>query len=90
MLLKILLVYLFIINAAGFLLMLTDKLKAKKNAWRVPEKVLFLVSLLGGSLGSLIGMYTFRHKTKHFSFVLGIPLIFAVQIIIAILMMDLI
>ena len=90
MLFKLLLAYLFIVNAAGFLLMLTDKIKAKKNAWRVPEKVLFLVSLLGGSLGSLIGMYTFRHKTKHFSFVLGIPLIFAVQIIIAILMMDLI
>ena len=90
MLFKLLLAYLFIVNAAGFLLMLTDKIKAKKNAWRVPEKALFLVSLLGGSLGSLIGMYTFRHKTKHFSFVLGIPLIFAVQIIIAILMMDLI
>lgn len=90
MLFKFLLAYLFIVNAAGFLLMLADKIKAKKNAWRIPEKVLFLVALLGGSLGSLLGMYAFRHKTKHPTFTFGMPLIFAVQILIAVLMMDLI
>ena len=81
------LIYLLIINAVSFLLMLTDKIKAKKNKWRIPEKVLFLVAILGGSVGSLLGMYLFRHKTKHFSFLLGMPLIFAAQILIVVLIM---
>lgn len=85
MLIKILLVYLAIVNAAGFILMLTDKIKAKKNLWRIPEATLFLVAAIGGSIGSLAGMYTFRHKTKHIKFTLGMPLILAVQIIAAIL-----
>ena len=88
MLLKILLVYLFIINAAGFILMLVDKIKAKKNIWRIREVTLFLVAVLGGSMGSLLGMYTFRHKTKHITFTFGIPLILAVQIITIILIID--
>lgn len=88
MLLKILLVYLFIINAAGFILMLVDKIKAKKNIWRIREVTLFLVAALGGSLGSLLGMYTFRHKTKHFQFALGLPLILAVQILAVIFIVD--
>ena len=87
MLIKVLLVYLLIVNAIGFILMLTDKLKAKKNLWRIPEATLFLVAAMGGSIGSLLGMYTFRHKTKHISFLLGIPLILAVQIVIVILIM---
>ena len=81
------LIYLLIINAVSFLLMLTDKIKAKKNKWRIPEKVLFLVAILGGSVGSLLGMYLFRHKTKHFSFLLGMPLIFSAQILIVVLIM---
>ena len=85
MLLKLLPVYLLIVNATGFALMLVDKIKAKKNKWRIPEKVLFLVAAVGGSIGSLAGMYTFRHKTKHFSFILGMPLILAAQIILVIL-----
>ena len=85
MLIKILLVYLVIINAAGFILMLTDKIKAKKNLWRIPEATLFLVAAVGGSIGSIAGMYTFRHKTKHIKFTLGMPLILAVQIIAVIL-----
>ena len=87
MLIKILLVYLLIVNAIGFILMLTDKLKAKKNLWRIPEVTLFLVAAIGGSIGSILGMYTFRHKTKHVSFLLGMPLILAVQIVIVILIM---
>ena len=87
MLIKILLVYLLIINAIGFILMLADKIKAKKNLWRIPEATLFLVAAIGGSIGSLLGMYTFRHKTKHVSFLLGMPLILAVQIVIVILIM---
>lgn len=77
---KPLLVYLLLINAAGFTVMLADKYKARKNKWRIPEKVLFGISLLGGSLGSLLGMYAVRHKTKHPSFTIGIPLIFAMQV----------
>lgn len=80
-----LLVYLLIINALGFLLMLVDKFKAKKNLWRIPEKMFFGTALLGGSLGCLAGMYLVRHKTKHLSFTLGIPVILAVQIIISFL-----
>ena len=84
---KILILYLLIVNAAGFLLMLIDKLKAKKNLWRVPEATFFLVAAIGGSIGTLSGMYLFRHKTKHFHFILGMPLIFAVQVILIILIM---
>ena len=85
MLLKILGIYLFIINAIGFILMLVDKIKARKNLWRIPEKVLFLSAIIGGSIGSLLGMYVFRHKTKHFSFILGMPLILAIQIVLAVI-----
>lgn len=88
MLFQILPAYLFIVNAAGFLLMLIDKIKAKKNAWRIPEATLFLIALLGGSIGSLLGMYTFHHKTKHIRFVFGIPLILAVQLVTLILLLD--
>ena len=79
------LIYLCIVNALGFILMLLDKIKARKNLWRIPEATLFLVAALGGSLGSLIGMYTVRHKTKHLKFTVGMPLILAVQVIAAIL-----
>ena len=78
---KLILIYLLIINALGFLLMLVDKLKAKKNLWRIPEKTLFLTALLGGSVGSLLGMYMVRHKTQHLKFTLGMPLILALQVI---------
>ena len=84
---KLLLYYLLIINAAGFLLMLVDKWKAKKNRWRVRESTLLLVAALGGSVGSLAGMYLFRHKTQHLKFTLGIPLILAAQCFVAILFM---
>ena len=77
--------YLLIINAVGFLLMLADKIKAKKNLWRIPEATLFLVAAIGGSIGCLAGMYTVRHKTKHLQFVFGMPLILALQIVLAIL-----
>lgn len=83
----LLLLYLLTINAAGFVLMLVDKHKAKKKLWRIPEATLMAVAALGGSVGSLIGMYTVRHKTKHPKFTVGIPLILAVQIIAAIVIM---
>lgn len=86
---KLLLYYLLIINAAGFLLMLVDKWKAKKNRWRVRESTLLLVAALGGSIGSLAGMYLFRHKTQHLKFTLGIPLILAAQCFVVVLVMAL-
>lgn len=77
---KFFLIYLILINALGFLLMLIDKQKAKKKKWRTPEATLMSVAAFGGSIGSLIGMYTFRHKTKHKKFTIGIPAILIVQI----------
>ena len=79
------LIYLCIINAAGFMLMLLDKWKAKKNLWRIPEATLFMVAILGGSIGSLLGMYAVRHKTKHLTFTVGMPLILALQVMAAVL-----
>ena len=73
--------YLIIINALGLLLMLADKLRAKKKLWRIPERILLLVALIGGSLGTTLGMYTFRHKTLHPKFTLGVPLILAIQVV---------
>ncbi len=81
--LKILLVYLVIVNALGLLLMLVDKYKAKKQLWRIPEATLMGVAAIGGSIGSLMGMRLFRHKTKHPKFYIGIPVILALQILVA-------
>jgi len=80
---KYLFIYLLIINALGFLLMLIDKHKARKKKWRIPEATLMGVAALGGSIGSLMGMYTFRHKTKHKKFTIGIPAILIAQLLLA-------
>ena len=76
-------IYLLIVNAIGFLLMLIDKRKAIRHRWRIPEKTLFLTAAIGGSVGSIMGMYTFRHKTKHLQFTLGMPAIQIVQLVLA-------
>lgn len=73
-------IYLIAMNLIGFALMGLDKHKAKKHLWRIPEKTLFLSSILGGSVGTLAGMYAFRHKTKHWYFVVGMPAILILQI----------
>ena len=77
---KYLLIYLLLINLTGFFAMFLDKQKAKKGKWRIPEKTLFLFAFLGGSLGTTLGMHTFRHKTKHWYFKFGMPLILILQI----------
>jgi uncharacterized membrane protein YsdA (DUF1294 family) len=77
---KLILIYLLIVNAVGFLLMLVDKQKARKGLWRIPESTLLLTAAIGGSIGSLAGMYTFRHKTRHLKFTMGIPAILILQI----------
>lgn len=80
----VLLVWLAAINLVTFAVYGIDKVKAKRGAWRVPEKTLFLLPLLGGSLGALLGMRVFHHKTKHWYFVWGIPLILLAQIALAV------
>ena len=78
---KYLLAYLLIINAVAFLLMLVDKLKSKRGLWRIPEATLIWSAVLGGSIGALMGMNLFRHKTKHPKFTIGLPLILAAQVV---------
>lgn len=76
---RIVLIYLIIINLTGLFLMGLDKYKARKHLWRIPEKTLFLTALLGGSIGTLTGMHLFRHKTRHWYFVMGMPAILLIQ-----------
>ncbi|WP_026510733.1 MULTISPECIES: DUF1294 domain-containing protein [unclassified Butyrivibrio] len=78
--LELLLVYLGIMNIISFLAMGSDKRKAKRNAFRTPESILFILAVMGGSIGSILGMYIFRHKTKHWYFVVGMPMILLLQI----------
>ncbi|MCQ5078608.1 DUF1294 domain-containing protein [Gemmiger formicilis] len=72
-------IYLIFMNLIGFGLMGIDKQRARRRDWRIPEKVLFGAALLGGSVGAWAGMYLFHHKTRHWYFVVGMPLILAVQ-----------
>jgi len=78
------LIYLAIINVIGFLSMAFDKFKAKHEMWRTKEQTLFVIAMIGGSIGSIVGMYTFRHKTKHTNFTVGMPVILITQIILII------
>lgn len=80
--LVLILIYLIIMNLMGFASMGIDKSKAKRGAWRIPEKTLFLIAILGGSIGSILGMNKFRHKTKHKTFTIGMPVILIVQVIV--------
>jgi uncharacterized membrane protein YsdA (DUF1294 family) len=80
------LVYLALVNILAFLLMGLDKYKAKKGAWRIPERTLFLSALIGGSLGANLGMQLFRHKTKHRSFIIGMPAILIIQLLLGFLL----
>ncbi len=74
-------IYVIIINIIGFLAMYIDKQKAKKGKWRIPEKTLFIITALGGGIGTIAGMYTFRHKTQKPAFVIGFPFITILEII---------
>ncbi len=75
-------IYLLIINVLGLLFMLADKRKAIRRAWRIPESTLMGIAAIGGSLGSLLGMYLFRHKTRHKKFTIGIPLFLILHLIL--------
>ena len=76
--------YLLAINILTFVVFGVDKYKAIKKQYRVPEKTLFLLAVMGGSAGALAGMFTFRHKTRKWYFRIGIPCIWAVQILLLI------
>ncbi len=73
--------YLVIMNLVGFIIMGVDKKRAQRNAWRISEASLFVVAIIGGSIGSILGMQHFRHKTKHWYFKYGMPAILILQII---------
>lgn len=85
MLIRVIAVYLVVVNLVGFLLMFIDKKKAQNNRWRIKEATLFLTAAVGGSIGSILGMQMFRHKTKHMSFVIGMPAILILQIALVVL-----
>ena len=78
---SVLLIYVALVNLLGLYAMYNDKLRAKKRAFRVPEATLFAIAIIGGSIGCIIGMYLFRHKTRHWYFVYGMPLILILQIL---------
>ena len=77
-------IYLIIINLIGFYMMWSDKRKAKWGKWRIPEQTLFIVTALGGGIGTITGMYTFRHKTKKPKFTIGLPTILILEIILVV------
>ena len=75
-------IYILAINLIGFCIMYIDKKKAKYGRWRIPEKTLLVIAILGGSIGTITGMYLFRHKTKKLKFTIGFPTILILQIIL--------
>lgn len=74
-------IYLVVINIIGFFSMGIDKAKAKAKAWRISEKTLLSIAVLGGAVGVWLGMEVFRHKTKHMHFKYGVPLIFIIEVL---------
>lgn len=83
---SLIIIYLLAVNVVSFAVMGIDKQKARKHAWRIPESTLFVLAIIGGSIGSILGMRLFRHKTRHRSFVYGMPAILIVQIILILLL----
>ena len=78
---SVLILYFVLVNFLGLYAMYTDKMRARKRAFRIPEATLFTIACIGGSIGCIIGMYLFRHKTRHWYFVYGMPLILILQIV---------
>lgn len=78
--LRYLFYYLILANLAAFILMGVDKSRARRHRWRIPERTLFFSAVLGGSVGAMAGMWFFRHKTRHWYFVVGMPAILALQV----------
>ena len=78
----LIILYAVAVNVASLIMMGVDKRKAIKRAWRIPESTLFVLAIIGGSLGSIIGMHLFHHKTRHWYFLYGMPVILALQIML--------
>ena len=83
---KLILIFLLVMNLLGFVLMYSDKRRARRGQWRIRERDLFLAAIFGGSLGTILGMWLLRHKTKHRYFVLGMPLILLIQLTVGALL----
>lgn len=81
---ELILIYILLINLIAFYFYWNDKRRAKKNKWRIPENTLLLIALIGGSIGALLGMKVFRHKTKHWKFKILVPLFLILQIVLAV------
>ena len=81
---KNIIIYLISINIIGFFIMWLDKQKARKGSWRIPEKTLFIITAIGGGIGTTACMYVFRHKTKKLNFIIGLPFITILEIILGI------
>ncbi|MBR6390951.1 MAG: DUF1294 domain-containing protein [Lachnospiraceae bacterium] len=79
-----LVIYLVVVNLLGFSMMGIDKSRARRRAWRIPEAHLIIVALIGGSVGAILGMWLFRHKTRHWYFAYGLPVILVLQIAVVI------
>lgn len=79
-------IYLAIINVVGLIFMLADKIKAMNGAWRIPETTLMGIAAIGGSLGTLIGIYLFRHKTLHPKFTVGVPVLLAIHAVLIVVL----
>ena len=84
MIIKAAVLYLIVVNVIAFFLYGADKHKAKKGAWRISEKTLLLVAVIGGSIGAILGMHIFHHKTKHWYFRYGLPVILIVQVVLVV------
>jgi uncharacterized membrane protein YsdA (DUF1294 family) len=74
--------YFIIINIIGFAIMFIDKQKAKRGSWRIPENTIFIITAIGGGIGTIAGMYAFRHKTKKWTFKIGLPVLLVLDILI--------
>ena len=79
---KNIIIYLIVINLLAFAAMWWDKRRAQKGEWRISEAGLFTLVLLGGGIGGIVGMYTFRHKTKKWTFKIGLPVLLILDILI--------
>ena len=84
----LIIIYFIIINCISFIIMGVDKYKARKRAWRIPESTLFVLALIGGSLGSIAGMHLFHHKTRHWYFLYGMPAILILQVLLVLLLLS--
>lgn len=81
---QLIVIYIIAVNIISFIVMGMDKRRAQKRVWRIPESTLFVLAIIGGSIGSILGMHLFHHKTRHWYFLYGMPAILIVQILLVV------